>query len=157
MATTSINGQPEMWLTQAQYDVLDKSTVPVGTKIYIVGSKIEESDLSQEVQNKLNSGGGSSLFPEVNIPYSPSVEIAANNKSIIAQLTGNITLTLGAGVENMDNEWAFVITQGNTAYTVTLPTVNWVLGAAPLFDKNSTTYVMLYYVGDTLCGEWRSV
>lgn len=50
------NKQIEKWMTRASFDALDKSTIPEGTEINIVGD-IQESDLSLELQNKINSCG----------------------------------------------------------------------------------------------------
>ena len=72
----------------------------------------------------------------------------------IAELAGDISITLGDSVPDYDNEWAFSITQGQTAYEVTLPTVNWQAGIAPVFAANTTTEIRLYYIGSTLKGVW---
>lgn len=138
---------------QNDFNGLRDGSITAGVAEYYAQADGSKSPRTIEQAIAANKFG---LFPELQLPYAPSIEIAANNKSIISTLTGDVTITLGAGVEDMDNEWAFVITQPG-AYIVNLPAVNWVLGAAPLFDRNSTTYVILYYVGDTLCGEWRSV
>ena len=42
------------YTTQAKFDSIDKSDVPVGTEYNIVG-EIEESDLSAELQSKISS------------------------------------------------------------------------------------------------------
>ena len=55
MAT--INKQAEKWMSKASFDALDKSTIPVGTEINIVGD-IQESDLSPDLINKINNAGG---------------------------------------------------------------------------------------------------
>ena len=58
MAT--INKQIEKWMTRASFDALDKSTIPEGTEINIVGD-IVESDLSVDLQNKINKPSGGKL------------------------------------------------------------------------------------------------
>ena len=42
------------YTTQAKFDAMDKSDVPVGTEYNIVG-EIEEADLSSELQTKINN------------------------------------------------------------------------------------------------------
>lgn len=42
------------YTTQAKFDAIDKSDVPVGTEYNIVG-EIEEADLSAELQTKINN------------------------------------------------------------------------------------------------------
>lgn len=42
------------YTTQAKFDSIDKSDIPVGTEYNIVG-EIEESDLSAELQSKISS------------------------------------------------------------------------------------------------------
>lgn len=80
------------------------------------------------------------------------------NHTTVIGLVGSCTIELAEGLDNRDNEWCFEITQGDVKYEVTLPEgINWGFGAVPLFDANTTTYCMLYYIGDKLCGEWRAV
>ena len=51
-----LDKQTEKWMSRASFDKLDLSTIPVGTEINIVGD-IQESDLSLELQDKINGGG----------------------------------------------------------------------------------------------------
>jgi hypothetical protein len=51
------NKQIEKWMSKASFDKLDLSTIPEGTEINIVGD-IVESDLSVDLQNKINNAGG---------------------------------------------------------------------------------------------------
>lgn len=51
----------EQWMSQSAFDALDKSTIPEGTEINIVGD-IVESDLSVDLQNKINAGGELHLY-----------------------------------------------------------------------------------------------
>ena len=46
----------EQWMSQSAFEALDKSTIPEGTEINIVGD-IAETDLSIDLQNKINAGG----------------------------------------------------------------------------------------------------
>ena len=49
------------YTTQAKFDAIDKSDVPVGTEYNIVGS-ITESDLDSDLQAKINSTGGGPTY-----------------------------------------------------------------------------------------------
>ncbi|MDD6308218.1 MAG: hypothetical protein PUB07_02540 [Clostridia bacterium] len=98
--------------------------------------------------------GFSGLNPLIQVPYAASLTVSANTMTYIAELAGDISITLGDSVPDYDNEWAFSITQGQTAYEVTLPTVNWQAGIAPVFAANTTTEIRLYYIGSTLKGVW---
>ncbi len=91
------------------------------------------------------------------IAYAPSVTLAVNTMSVIAELTGAISISLAPGVEGYDNEWSFTVTQGATAYDIVLPSIMWGLSIAPTFAARTTTVCRLYYVGEKLCGEWVSV
>lgn len=107
-----------------------------------------------EIMDNTCDGITTFAMPKASIPYAPTITVAANTMSNIATLTGAITITLGDGIEDYDNEWDFVIEQGATAQTITLPAVVWGMGIAPTFAANSVTIVRLYYIGDTLRGEW---
>lgn len=48
-----LDKQMEKWMTMASFNALDKSTIPEGTEINIVGD-IEESDLSLGLREKIN-------------------------------------------------------------------------------------------------------
>ncbi len=72
-------------------------------------------------------------------------------------LGGNSRLGMVNEKSDFDNEWAFEVTQGDTAYELSLPTIRWGLGVAPTFAANTTTLCRLYKVNGTLCGEWVSV
>ncbi len=91
------------------------------------------------------------------VPYAAEITVPTNRMTCISPLTGAVGITLGAAREGLDNEWSFQITQGVTAYNVVLPVIHWGLGIAPLFAAQTTTLCRLYYMGETLCGEWVSV
>lgn len=101
--------------------------------------------------------GESGLLPLETADCAASLILKANVKTVISELDSDISISLGAPVEGYDNEWDAVISQGATAYDVTLPAVSWSYGAAPAFDAGSVTEIRLSYVGDTLCGEWITV
>ncbi len=103
------------------------------------------------------SRGYSGLVPQQNSPYSANVTIPSNTMINFDELEGAFDVSLAEGVKNYDNEWDFTITQGATAYDVVLPVIEWGLGIAPTFSANTTTLLRLYYVGQTLCGEWVCV
>ncbi len=108
------------------------------------------------VRNGQNGArGASGLLPLTEVPYAPSVTAAANTVTRIGKTEGALALTLGTAVSSYDNEWVFVITQGETAYDIVLPVIHWPLGIAPTFSENSTTKVHLFYVGDLLYGVWN--
>ncbi len=100
--------------------------------------------------------GHSGLVPKVTKPYSWLVIPAVNTETEIGELTGDISITILHVVSSdYSNEWIFTITQGDTAYDVALPEIEWQLGIAPTFSANTTTEVRLYYIGDTLKGVWN--
>ncbi len=94
------------------------------------------------------------LMPIIDLPYSPEIVASANQMTHISELEGDIFITLGERIEGFDNEWCFVITQGETAYNVALPEILWVLDIAPAFDAGSVTEVRLHYKGEQLEGVW---
>ena len=104
------------------------------------------------VDNKLIA-----TFPLSDVDYAENVVAQANRMTNISTLTGNINISLGDAVSGYDNEWDFTVMQGDTAYDVALPTVNWGFGVAPSFSANTTTVCRLYYIGNTLCGEWVAI
>lgn len=101
--------------------------------------------------------GYSGLVPKVSVNYAAMVEVASNTMTAIGTLTGAVDIFLGEPINGYDNEWDFTITQGETAQDVALPTIAWGLGIAPAFPPSTTTLCRLYYVGETLCGEWVTV
>lgn len=98
--------------------------------------------------------GYSGLVPAVSISWAAEVTVPANTKSSIATLEGATTITLGEPVEGYDNEWPFVVAQGETAYDIVLPVIEWHGGYAPVFGANSRTEVRLWDDGDVLKGVW---
>ncbi len=100
--------------------------------------------------------GPSGLVPSVTISYTADVTVEANTETEIEELEGDITVSLGVAVEGYSNQWMFIITQGSIAYNVTLPSnIEWTLGIAPTFLANTTTEIILYYLGDKLRGVWN--
>lgn len=69
------------YTTQAKFDAIDKSDVPVGTEYNIVG-EIEEADLSSELQVKINS------TTPVDQTYSATSENAQSGKAVAGALSG---------------------------------------------------------------------
>ncbi len=108
---------------------------------------------------KINAAIGTRPSPiaTVSIAYASEITVAPNTETNISTLTGDIQISLGAPIAGVSNEWDFVISQGDTAYDVVLPEIVWGLGIAPTFSENTSTMCRLYYVGDTLCGEWVAV
>lgn len=99
--------------------------------------------------------GDTGVMKYKSVPYADLVTVKPHEVSDIATLEGDIEIQLGEAVEGLDNEWCFVITQGATAYNVTLPVAEWrQLGIAPSFEANSTTEVSLYYRNGILMGVW---
>lgn len=102
--------------------------------------------------------GYSGVTPSETVPYAVAVEVAANHMTYIAMLSGDISITLGPGMDGYDNEWNFTVTMGETVYAVTLPYVRWgAHGLAPAFPANTVTVCRLYRVSGILCGEWVTV
>lgn len=63
------------YTTQAKFDAMDKSGIPVGTEYNIVG-QVEESDLSSELQTKINAS----------TTYTGTSGVTVNGATISAQL-----------------------------------------------------------------------
>lgn len=73
------------YTTQAKFDAMDKSGIPVGTEYNIVG-QVEESDLSSELQTKINNAAN---VPTWRHCLSASVEsstIFSDAGSVLVQL-----------------------------------------------------------------------
>lgn len=68
------------YTTQAKFDAIDKSDVPVGTEYNIVG-EIEEADLSSALQTKINS------TTPVDQTYSATSENAQSGKAVAGALS----------------------------------------------------------------------
>ncbi len=98
--------------------------------------------------------GADGVTKVVNVPYAASVTVEPNNITEISVLSGACSVTLGDGPFGLDNEWAFLITQGDVAYDVVLPEVVWQMGMAPSFAENTSTEVRLYLRGGVLKGVW---
>ncbi len=109
------------------------------------------------VYQQLAARGAEGYVPQEACASSGNMTLAANVMSLIGPLTGNVTISLGPGLEGYDNEWDFTLTQSTVPHTVTLPAIRWGLGIAPTFAASTTTVCRLYYVGNALCGEWVSV
>ena len=118
---------------------------------HMCANEVSES-MTAYVDNKLIA-----TFPLSDVDYAENVVAQANRMTNISTLTGNINISLGDAVSGYDNEWDFAVTQGDNAYDVALPTVNWGFGVAPSFSANTTTVCRLYYIGNTLCGEWVAI
>lgn len=99
--------------------------------------------------------GYSGLVPTIEVPWSSEVVIPANCDVEPIVLQNDTIFSLGETVEGYSNLWLFAISQGNTAYNVTLPEAKWTLGVAPTFRINTTTQILLYYVGEELRGIWQ--
>lgn len=99
--------------------------------------------------------------------------ISANRMTIIdgVDTMTSFPIMLYRGVEGLHNEWDFQITTGaETTFTgdlifmaydmalgETIP-VRWgQINSAPTFSPGTTTLCRMYYIGDTLCGEWVTV
>ena len=123
-----------------------------------VGASAAQSDWNQTDETKADFIKNKPLVgatPIKNINQSKgSVQISANVVNVFPPLTGRIELTFASAQEGLDNEWAFVLPQGATAWTVVHPEIEWYLGIAPSFEANSTTEVRVHQVGDVYKGVW---
>ena len=81
-------------------------------------------------------------------------EIRANVANVFPELTGALEINFAPAADGLDNEWIFIITQGETAQSITLPKIEWYLGIAPSFEANSVTEVRVHVVGDKYKGVW---
>lgn len=97
--------------------------------------------------NKCLSGA----MPKNTVPYTSNITVPANQMIVIDTLLGDITVTLGDGLLGYDNEWDFTVTQGQTAYNVVLPLIEWI-GDVPAFEANTVTQARLFYKGEVLMG-----
>jgi hypothetical protein len=122
----SYDMQIERWLSKATFDALDKSAIPVGTEINIVG-QIEESDLSLELLNKINTAGGHCFKIEVDTgvmwygKFTYYVNTTANTLSELASdlierkcISGHLILEAGA-TDNVNDIFGSVTTYISTA------------------------------------------
>ncbi|MBQ6848109.1 MAG: collagen-like protein [Clostridia bacterium] len=122
------------------------------------GEKGDKGDKGDQGEQGIQGATGpSGLLPRQSSPYYQEVSVPANTMINYNELTGDFNVSLQNGISGYDNEWDFTITQGDTAYNVILPTVYWGFGIAPAFPANTTTLCRLYYIGNTLCGEWVSI
>lgn len=105
---------------------------------------------------KVNMFGFKFLTPIKDVEYQPEIALEANIMSNIAELTGDVTISLEEGTTGYDNQWIFLIKQGATAYTVNLPEIQWYssAGIAPSFGINTVTEVRLCYRNNKLVGSW---
>ncbi len=83
-----------------------------------------------------------------------SISLTANTRNDFPTLTGALNITFAPAPVSLDNEWIFVIPQGETAQEITLPEIEWYLGIAPAFAAGSITEVRVHRVGDTYKGVW---
>ncbi len=81
-------------------------------------------------------------------------EIRANVVNVFPELTGALQINFAPAAQGLDNEWVFIITQCETAQSVTLPKIEWYLGIAPSFEAGSVTEVRVHAVGETYKGVW---
>ncbi len=102
----------------------------------------------------LSARGMSGVLPIKETASQSSLTLDANKMTSIAALCGPCELILGEDCPDCDNEWAFILRQGETAYDVILPEIEWTLGIAPAFAPSSVTEVRLHYVDGTLKGVW---
>ena len=86
--------------------------------------------------------------------FEGAAEIRANVVNVLPRLTGALDITFASATDGLDNEWVFIITQGETVQSVTLPEIEWYLGIAPAFEANSVTEVRVHAVGDKYKGVW---
>ncbi len=99
--------------------------------------------------------GESGLVPRVDAETSSGmIELSANTEYHFPALTDDLTITFGAEEDGFSNEWIFILPQGGTAQTVTLPEIEWYLGIAPTFGANTVTEVRVHKVGDAYKGVW---
>ena len=116
------------------------------------GDKGDTGDVGP--QGEQGERGYSGLVPQQTVECAYDIILLANTHTVINTLTGDINITLGDAVNGYANEWIAVITQGDTAYSVNLPNIEWQLGIAPTFAADTTTEIRLYYVDSTLKGVW---
>ncbi len=123
----------------------------------ILEAKLENGEFVGEKGDKGDRGerGYSGLVQKQSRTYSPAVSVPSNVLVDIAALEGDIGISLGEGVVGYDNEWVFTVTQGEVAYNVMLPAIEWTLGIAPVFAADSVTEIRLHYKGERLMGVWN--
>lgn len=162
-------GDPEL-LTQillfnASATELNRNTIELYENTLLMPRVyIGAGDMPEDCNVQIDPDGGESgvyMFApvETNMPYATEVTIAPNKMTVIDRLEGAIDISLAPGTAGLHNEWDVTITQSTSdAFAVTFPSeVHWGFGMAPTFDVNTTTICRLYYVGETLCGEWVTV
>lgn len=95
------------YTTQAKFDAIDKSDVPVGTEYNIVG-EIEEADLSSDLQAKINSP------TTVDQTYSATSENAQSGKAVAGALSSKQDkLVSGQNIKTINGQ--SVLGSGNIA------------------------------------------
>lgn len=118
-------------------------SVYFGEKGWIPGQKATQSSLNEKVEIQFKGA----------VQLDPGKMYVGN----VAGMSGCM-IELNPGTENVDNEWAFTLIMPANGYpSVGLPVIHWGLGIAPAFEPGTTIVCRLYYVGETLCGEWVSV
>lgn len=101
------------------------------------------------------AGAGKGASPVVEIGESQGkVELGANVVNMLPALSGAIEISFAKAENGLDNEWVFVLTQGEEAQSVSLPDIQWYLGFAPAFEAGSVTEVRVHRVGDAFRGVW---
>lgn len=117
--------------------------------------KGENGEKGDKGRDGVNGKDGAPGYMRVaNVPYAANIALTANTMTEIGVLSGALTVTLGDADAGYCNEYGFVIQQGATAQTITLPTVQWDNGFAPTFAANTVTVVCLYSLHNTLRGVW---
>ncbi len=83
-----------------------------------------------------------------------TTRIRANAAYVFPELTGALEITFADADDALDNEWIFIVTQGESEQSITLPDIDWYLGIAPTFEANSVTEVRVHAVGGVYKGVW---
>ncbi len=168
----TLNGEeilPTIWCSLGKVRnsaIPEEMTEPPPTDLYghILSVAKNAEEIAKSVRKDADDGafdgpqgdpgprGYSGLVPAVSIPWAAEITVEANIKTTIGILAGATSITLGEPVPGYDNEWTFLIQQGETAQDVVLPVIQWHGGYAPVFGPNSRTEVRMWYSGDTLCG-----
>lgn len=156
-----VNRVDEIPVADGDYRSIYPSVEAVKNKISDLTLEINE-ELSylanyaeQTYATKEELANSSGLFSIVDIPYATAITITPNQVNNISTLSDAVTITLADGIEGKDNEWCFIIAQGETAYDVALPEIEWDRGFAPSFLANTSTEVRLYYRNNVLKGVWE--
>lgn len=118
-------------------------SVYFGEKGWISGQTATQSPLKEKVEIKFK--GVMQLDP---------------GKVYVGTVSGmnGCMIELSPGADSVYNEWSFILTVPvGSSPSIGLPVTQWVEETAPTFEQGTTTACWLYYVGETLCGEWVNV